>query len=96
MPPTAAPPRGVPGAPADVDGYGTLAIRVQPADADVLIDGEVWHGPSDHDRLLVEVPEGRHSLEIRKPGFRTYVTDVQVRRGDTTPLNVSLRGQNEQ
>ena len=101
LPPTAAPPpvmppRGVPGAPAGVDSYGTLAIRVQPADADVLIDGEVWHGPTDRDRLLVEVAEGRHSVEIRKAGYRTFVTDVDVRRGDTTPLNVSLRGQNEQ
>jgi len=102
MPPTSPPPppgsepRATPGVPGVADGYGTLAIRVQPADAEVLIDGEVWHGPTDRDRMLVEVAEGRHSVEIRKAGYRTFVTDVQVRRGDTTPLNVSLRGQNEQ
>jgi hypothetical protein len=76
--------------------YGSLAIRVQPADADVLIDGEHWRGPEGQDRLVVEVPEGRHTVEIQKSGYRTYVTDVTVRSGDTTTLNVSLRTQNEQ
>jgi hypothetical protein len=90
------PPPNAPTAPGVADGYGTLTIRVQPADADVLIDGEVWQGPSDRDRLVVDVAEGRHTIEIRKPGYRTYVTEVQVRRGDMTPLNVSLRTQDEQ
>jgi hypothetical protein len=72
--------------------YGTLAIRVQPGDAEISIDGEGWRGPGGQDRLTVEVPEGSHTVEIRKSGFRTYVTQVDVRRGQTTPLNVSLRG----
>jgi hypothetical protein len=92
------PPPQAPGEPprsADASSYGTLAIRVQPADADVLIDGEKWHGPEAQDRLIVDVAEGRHTVEIQKPGYRTYVTEVQVRRADTTTLNVSLRTQNE-
>ena len=72
--------------------YGTLAIKVQPGDAEVSIDGENWRGPGGQDRLTVEVAEGPHTVEIRKAGFRTYVTQVDVRRGQTTPLNVSLRG----
>jgi PEGA domain len=71
---------------------GTLAIRVQPGDAEISIDGEPWRGPSGQERLTVEVPEGSHTVEIRKSGFRTYVTQVDVHRGQTTPLNVSLRG----
>jgi hypothetical protein len=73
--------------------YGTLAIKVQPADAEVSIDGENWRGPGGQDRLTVEVSEGSHTVEIRKAGYRTYVTQVDVRRGQTTPLNVSLRGE---
>jgi len=69
---------------------------VQPADADILVDGEKWRGPDAQDRLVVEVAEGRHTIEIQKSGYRTYVTDVEVRRGDTTTVNVSLRTQNEQ
>jgi len=84
-----APPRG------DASTYGSLAIRVQPGDVEVLIDGETWHGPESQDRLVVEVPEGPHTIEIRKPGYRTFVTQVQVRRGQTTPVNVSLRTQDE-
>jgi PEGA domain-containing protein len=81
-------PRGGP-----ASGYGTLAVRVQPNDAEVSIDGEPWRGPAGQDRLNVEVAEGSHTVEIRKAGFRTYITQVEVRRGETTPLNVSLRGE---
>jgi len=76
-----------------VSGYGTLAVRAQPNDAEVSIDGEPWRGPGGQDRLLVDVAEGSHTVEIRKAGYRTYVTQVQVRRGETTPLNVSLRSE---
>jgi hypothetical protein len=73
--------------------YGTLTIRVQPADAEVSIDGANWRGPAAQDRLVIEIAEGSHTVEIRKPGFRTYVTQVEIRRGETSPLNVSLREQ---
>jgi hypothetical protein len=72
--------------------YGTVAIRVQPADAEVSIDGDNWRGPGGgQDRLVIDVAEGSHTVEIRKSGFRTYVTQVEVRRGETSTLNVSLR-----
>jgi hypothetical protein len=73
--------------------HGTLAIRVQPVDAEISIDGEPWRAPGGQERLTVDVPEGSHTVEIRKAGFRTYVTQVDVHRGQTTPLNVSLRGE---
>jgi len=97
MPPQQAPyppdnPRGG-GQPSSA--YGTLAIRVQPGDAEIVIDGETWRGPDSQDRLFVDVAEGRHTVEIRKQGYRTYVTEVQVRYGESTPINVSLRSQNE-
>lgn len=75
--------------------YGTLAVRVQPGDAEISIDGENWRGPGGQDRLVVEVAEGSHTVEIRKAGYRTYVTQVDIRRGQTTPLNVSLRGEQQ-
>ena len=99
MPPQQQPPddpRGGPENPRGRQGnaaYGTLAIKVQPGDAEVSIDGESWRGPGGQDHLTVEVSEGSHTVEIRKSGYRTYVTQVDVRRGQTTPLNVSLRGE---
>jgi hypothetical protein len=95
LPPSMPPASGAPPRSAEASAYGTLSIRVQPAEADVLIDGEKWRGPEAQDRLIVDVAEGRHVLEIQKPGYRTYTTDVQVRRGDTTTINVSLRTQDE-
>ena len=71
-------------------GYSTLAIRVQPVDAIVLIDGERWQTSSGQDRLIVEVPEGAHRIEIRKDGFDPYLTDVTVGEHQTMPINVSL------
>lgn len=76
------------------DTFGSLSIRVQPADADVFVDGERWDRPSDDNRLMVELAEGSHRVEVKKDGFKTYSTSVRVRRGDTVSLNVSLPREN--
>ena len=39
------------------------------ATANPGIDGEPWRGPGGQERLTVEVAEGSHTIEIRKPGF---------------------------
>ena len=70
--------------------YGSLSIRVQPGDAEILIDGERWEGPATTERFVVGLAAGRHVIEIQKPGFRRYTTEVTVRNGVTTPLNVLL------
>ncbi len=70
--------------------FGTLAVRIQPADAEVLIDGERWRGFEGVDRLVVELGAGLHVVEVRRDGYRPYRTDIDVRDGDTTLLNVSL------
>jgi hypothetical protein len=69
---------------------GTLSIRVQPAGAEILIDGERWDGPSGDERLIVQVGEGRHRVEVRKEGYEPFTTEIDVRRGGTAPVNVSL------
>jgi hypothetical protein len=92
MPPVAAVPVPEP-LPADPSAYGTLALRVQPSGGPgtvILIDGERWAAPSSGDQLLVRLAEGRHHVEIRRPGFTTFVSDVNVKRGEGSPLNVSL------
>lgn len=70
--------------------FGSIAIRVQPRDAEVLIDGERWQVPPEDARLVVQVSDGPHRVEIRKEGYRPYEMTVQVRRGETVPLNVNL------
>jgi hypothetical protein len=70
--------------------FGAVSLRVQPRDAEVLIDGERWDGSTSGDRLVVELAPGTHHVEVRKDGFRTYRTDLTVRRGETATLNVGL------
>lgn len=89
--PDARPVASAPPRPGPVIDFGSLAIRVQPRDAVVTIDGERWQTPPDHDRLVVQLPAGPHRVEIRKEGFGVYESTVDVRRGDQTALNVSLR-----
>ena len=73
---------------------GTIAIRVQPTGAEILIDGEVWEGPADNEQLVVQVAPGAHRIEIRREGYRGYSADVDGRAGAVSPLNVSLARSN--
>ncbi|MEO5898127.1 MAG: PEGA domain-containing protein [Vicinamibacterales bacterium] len=70
---------------------GAVAVRVQPAGAVVLVDGEKWEGPDGPDRLVIHLSEGSHTVEVQKQGYRTFTTEIRVRRGETVPLNISLR-----
>jgi hypothetical protein len=70
--------------------FGQVAIRVQPADAELVIDGEAWNGPQGAERLVVHLPPGTHRVEIRKDGFDAFVTAVEVKKGEVAVLNVSL------
>lgn len=92
QPPVPMPPAGA-GQVEVAAGYGMIAIRVQPADAEVLIDGEAWQGPEGPGPLTVQVAAGRHQIEVRKDGYETFSTSVEVRDGEVTPLNVSIRRQ---
>jgi hypothetical protein len=69
--------------------YGSLAVRVQPLDAEVLVDGESWQSP-DAGSLTLQLSDGVHRVQVRKQGYRTYSAEVRVRSGDATSVNVSL------
>jgi hypothetical protein len=80
--------------PADAQGeFGALALRVQPEDAEIVIDGERWEGSADGERLVVQLGPGAHTIEIRKDGYRSYITDVSIRSRETTTLNVAMTRQ---
>jgi hypothetical protein len=70
--------------------FGTLAVRVQPRDAAVFVDGEEWTAPDGPGPLLLDLGAGSHQVEVRKDGFRTYRTTIRVRGNETVTLNVSL------
>jgi hypothetical protein len=83
---------GPPSRTAESQTYGAVAIRVQPADAEVIVDGERWESPEAGD-LTLQLAEGSYPVEIRKEGYRPYSATVSIRRGETTSLNVSLSQQ---
>jgi hypothetical protein len=85
LPVTQAAAQSVP--PAD---FGSLTVRVRPSSAEVLIDGERWVSPENSAALIVQLPPGRHTVELRAQGYRGFSTTVDIRRGETTPVNVSL------
>jgi PEGA domain-containing protein len=71
-------------------GFGTLALRVQPADAIVTIDGERWDSPEGGSRFQLQLSGGRHRIEVQKDGYRPYSTTIDIRPGETQSLNVVL------
>jgi len=89
-PPLTPPPASAtPPSPAHAEGFGTLELQVQPAGAQVTIDGQLWQS-SDGRRFVIEVSAGRHHVEASLEGYRRFSTDVEIREGEITPLNVSL------
>jgi hypothetical protein len=93
LPPMGAPMTGVPLPPPKrpaLQRFGALALRVQPADASVFIDGELWRGPQAADRLMTQLPEGSHRIRVEKAGYQLFAVDVDVRAGETTSFSVSL------
>jgi PEGA domain len=90
MAPTAAPGAAGPNIGSD---FGAVSVRVQPIDAEVVVDGERWESSGSGNRLTLQLPAGPHRIEVRKPGFDTYTSVVDVRPGETVTLNVSLTGQ---
>jgi PEGA domain len=72
-------------------GFGTLAIVVQPPDAEIVIDGSPWAVPAGENHINIELPVGQHSVQISKAGYQTYTETVGIQRGRTLSLNVSLK-----
>ena len=66
---------------------GAVSVTVRPVTANV-------HGErcvADLSKpLVVQLTAGRHVIDVRAPGFRPFATVVEIRRGESTPLNVSL------
>jgi PEGA domain len=70
--------------------FGTLAVRVQPSNATVVVDGHEWKASDGDGAVVIELGEGTHEVEIRSEGLSTFRKSVRVRAGETVSLNVSL------
>jgi hypothetical protein len=90
------PPRGQPGprpqgagTTSRAAGYGSVTLRVQPPSAEVTIDGARWTS-SEAGHFVIQLAVGSHRIEIATSGYQRFSTEIQVREGETTPLNVVL------
>jgi hypothetical protein len=87
--PPAGPVRSAAPASLQAAGFGTLDLFVQPASAEVTIDGQRWL-TSDAGHFVLQLPAGRHHVEITKQNYRQLVTDVDIVERQTVSIYVSL------
>lgn len=93
MPPRGRPNRSMPFVMAGdrpASPFGILAIHVDPEEAVILIDGDESPGAGSGPDLIVHLSAGWHELEIRKEGYATFRTNIELSEGATTRLNVKL------
>ena len=93
-PPLVAPVTGMPVPPSAGVGasarFGTLSLRVEPADASIFIDGQLWRGPQSGDRFILQLSEGPHRLRVEKEGYHLFAVDIEVLAGETASFNLGL------
>lgn len=68
----------------------TLVVAVSPAGSTVVVDGQKWEGPRGNERLIIQVSEGRHRVEVSRNRYETETVDIDVRAGETRPISVAL------
>lgn len=55
--------------------------------AEIFIDGQPVSGAVP---LMIDLPSGRHLVEVKKPGFKIYTETVEVKAGETRPVWVMM------
>ena len=78
--------------------FGTVSLGIAPYNAEIWVDGRRWsngvgrgRGRGNNDRMALRLEPGRHRIEVRSPGYRTYARDLNVQTGATVTVNVTLR-----
>ena len=69
-------------------GRPALELTVRPDDASVYVDG-AFRG-SAREASALQLPPGRHRIEVVRPGYRTDEREVEITPGETTELTVEL------
>jgi hypothetical protein len=92
--PPRTPPQNQPASPAvsselTARGFGTLSLRVQPANAVVKVDGNEWLTAREG-VLVIELGVGLHQVDVSAPGRSGFSSTVEIRDNETTELNVSV------
>lgn len=54
--------------------------------AEIYVDGQM----AGQVPLMIDVPAGRHLVEIKKPGAKVYTENVELKAGETKPIWVQM------
>jgi hypothetical protein len=70
--------------------YGILALRTDPSDAQIVIDGEAWAAIAGQSEFVIHLMAGWHRIEVRREGYQQFSTRVELIEGQTIRLDASL------
>ena len=79
---------GAPVAPPVVEDDGTVELNVRPYDAAVYVDGEPRGIAEDAGSL--RLGQGRHRIELVRPGYQPTEREVEVEAGETRELTIEM------
>jgi len=65
-----------------VPGWAAVSVTSEPADAELLVNGE----SRGRTPLAIELMAGSHQLELRRAGYKPWLTDLQLKPG--TPVEI--------
>jgi hypothetical protein len=69
--------------------FGRLRIEVRPDDASIYVNDQ-FLGTARQVRVL-DLPPGRHRIEVVRPGYRTEQREVQIVPGETSEVSLELQ-----
>jgi hypothetical protein len=72
---------------APVRETGTVKFVTEPEDAEIRIAGELAHAGSP---WASELPAGVHAIEIRRTGYKSWLTSIELSSNETQTLRVVL------
>jgi hypothetical protein len=70
--------------------FGIVTIRIDTPDAELRIDDERWQTAEGKTDLVTHLEAGWHRIEVRRPGYQTFATEIEVTEGQRTGLKVTL------
>jgi hypothetical protein len=73
--------------------YGAVALEINPADAEVYVDGSYagYAGDFDGTQQPLTLTAGTHRIEVQAPGYAPLVIDVIVQPGQVVPYRGDMR-----
>ena len=73
--------------------YGGIALEINPAEAEVYVDGSYagYAGDFDGTRQPLTVSAGTHRVEVQAPGYAPLIIDVQVQPGQVVPYRGDMQ-----